>query len=161
MDQVESLCAVIQEEARVCGLLAVVLRDEQRAVVGLRPQAILSCLEQRQLLHDALSRLATQRRELIREVASAGGGEAPSVTALLPLLPTASRERMRAGLRSLRGALLEARGLERQNELLIGGGLETVSELLRALRALVPGARYGADAQLAPGTAVDRLDRRV
>jgi flagellar biosynthesis/type III secretory pathway chaperone len=156
MDGLESLCEVIGEEAHVCGVLVGVLRDEQEAIVGLRPQAILSCVEQRQVLHDALVRLAERRRALVR------GAGASSVTALLPLLAPEPRARVRARLGALRTALLEARGLERQNELLVGTGLDTVNELLGALRALVPGARYGADAQLAPlAGGTERLDRHV
>jgi flagellar biosynthesis/type III secretory pathway chaperone len=162
MTRVESLCAVIGEEVHVCVVLAAVLRDEQAAVVALRPQAILSCVEQRQVLHDALVQLAERRRTLVREEASTRGSAAVSVTGLLPLLPPDPRARVREGLAALRRALLEARSLEHQNERLVSGGLETVDELLRVLRALVPGARYGADAQLAPAAAgAERLNRHV
>ena len=64
-------------------------------------------------------------------------------------------------MRSLRRALLEARGLERQTSLLLDASLDTVGDLLRALRAHVPGARYGADAQVAGPATAERLDRRV
>lgn len=161
MDEIDGLCAVMEEEARVCGDLVGVLRDEQAAMVALRPQAILACLERHRLLHDELTRLATRRRELIGDVARAQGADADSAHAILPLLPPDPRERVRASLRHLRRALLEARGAERQNRLVAGTGLDTVSEILAALRALVPGARYGADAQLAATVASDAVDRRI
>jgi flagellar biosynthesis/type III secretory pathway chaperone len=161
MDEVDGLCAVMDEEARVCGTLAGVLRDEQVAVVALRPQAILACLEQHRLLHDELSRLSARRRALVQEVAQARGASAASATAILPLLPPDPRERLRARVRRLREALLEARRVERQNQLLATTGLDTVTEILAALRALVPGTRYGADAQLTPAAGGEGLDRHV
>ena len=42
---------------------------------------------------------------------------------------------------------IETRNLERQNAHLAGASLDTVSDLLRALRALVPGPRAGVAAQ--------------
>ena len=161
MDQVESLCAVLGDEARVCGVLTAVLREEQQAVIRLRPQAILACVEQRQALHDELTRLAGLRRALVRDVATERGAPTESATALVPLLPPDPQARLRSRVRSLRRALLEARGLERQNGLLVEASLDTVSDLLRALAGLVPGARYGADARFAPPVANDRIDRRV
>jgi hypothetical protein len=163
MDQVETLCAVLGDETRVCGALSGVLRSEQQAVVGLRPEVILACLEERQALQDELGRLATRRRELVRELAARYGTprETESASALLPLLPPAPRDRLRDGLRELRRALLEARGLERQNDRLVGAGLESVGDLLRALRALVPGARYDADARVAAPEATEQVDRRA
>jgi flagellar biosynthesis/type III secretory pathway chaperone len=145
----------------VCGALAEVLRDEQQAVVRLQPQAILACLEQRQVLQDELVRLAGLRRALVRDVASQRGASTESATALLPLLPPDPQARLRSRVRSLRRALLEARGLERQNGRLVEASLDTVTDLLRTLAALVPGARYGADAQVAPLAASERIDRRV
>jgi transposase len=162
MEQVESLCAVLGDETRVCGALAAVLRNEQRAVVGLRPEVILACLEERQGLQDELVRLVTRRRELVRDVALAyGTGDVESATALLPHLPAEPQSRVRTSVRALRRALLEARGLERQNEQLIGGSLESIGELLRALRALVPGARYDAGAQVASPPPTEQVDRRA
>lgn len=161
MTQVDDLCTLLGEETRICGELAGVLRAEQEAVVGLSPEAILSCLEQRQALQEELVHLAADRKACVRRVASAHGAAADRVTDLLPLLPPAPRAEVRGRLRGLRGALLQARGLERQNAQLVGAGLDTVDELLRTLRALVPGARYGADARVEAPTALDRLDRRV
>ena len=161
MDEVDGLCAVIDEEARLCGTLADVLRDEQQAVVELRPQAILACLERHRLLHDELSRLSARRRALVERVAHERGASAASATALLPLLAPDPRARLRDGVQRLRIALLEARRVERQNRLLVGAGIDTVSEILAALRGLVPSARYGADAQLAPPVSGDAISRHV
>jgi hypothetical protein len=165
MDEIDGLCAVMQEEAQLCGDLVGVLREEQAAMVGLRPQAILACLERHRLLHDELSRVATRRRDLLGRVARARGADAESATALLPLLPPDPRERVRASLRDLRRALLNARTAERQNRIVAGTGLDTVREILAALHALVPGARYGADAQLAPPAGREaqavQVDRRI
>lgn len=163
--QIDGLCAVMAEEARVCGTLVGVLRDEQAAMTGLRPQAILACLERHRLLHEELSRLASERRTIVERVARARGAGATSAGEILPLLPPDPRERVRASLRALRSALLEARVAERQNRVVAGTGLDTVTEILTALRALVPGARYGADAQLAPAAGPEahetRIDRRI
>lgn len=161
MDQVESLCAVLGEEARVCATLVDLLHDEQHAVVALQPGPIFACLEQRELLQAELTALAARRRALVQDAALAWGSTATSATALLPLLPPDPRARLQTELRRLRRMLLEARSMERQNALLIGSGLETTSELLLALRAFVPGARYGADAQLTPTTRGDGFDRHV
>jgi flagellar biosynthesis/type III secretory pathway chaperone len=161
MDQVDTLCAVLGDETRVCGALATVLREEQRAVVQLRPEAILACLEQRQALQDELVHLAARRRALVRDVATTRGAKTESATELLPFLPPDPQARLRARVRSLRRALLEARGLERQNGILLDASLDTVNDLLRALRAHVPGARYGADAQFAMPASTERIDRRV
>jgi hypothetical protein len=160
-EPVEALCGVLAEETRACGALAAVLRDEQEAVVGLRPEALVACLGRRQLLHDELARLATRRRALLHDLAVARGAAAESVPAVLPLLAPGPQARVRAEVRSLRKALLEARGLERQNRRLVAGSLDTVEELLRALRALVPGARYGADARVAAPSPTERLHRRA
>jgi hypothetical protein len=163
MDQVESLCAVLGDETRVCGALSGVLRTEQEAVVALRPEMILTCLEERQALQDELVRLSSRRRELVQELAAHYGAavERGSATALLPLLPPAPQDRLRAGLRTLRRALLEARGLERQNALLAGASLDSVGDLLRALRTLAPGARYDAGARVATPAATEQVDRRA
>jgi len=162
MDQFESLCSVLGDEARICSALAGVLRDEQQAVVGLHPEAIFACLERRQTLQEELLQLASLRREMVRGAASeCGAAPTESATTLLPLLPPPSQVRLRVRLRALRRALLEARGLERQNALLAGASFESAGDLLRALGALVPGARYGADARVAPPAASERVDRRV
>ena len=161
MDQLESLCAVLGDETRLCGEIAGVLRDEQRAVVDLRPQAIFACLERREVLQGELARLVERRRALVVGVAAERGTTVPSATALLPLLPAAPQARLRSRLRALRSALLEARGLERQNSLLAGASLESVGDLLRTLRALVPGARYDAEAQVAAPAAAEQIDRHA
>lgn len=161
MDQIEHLCDVLGEEARVCGDLAGVLRDEQEAVVRLRPEAILTCLERRETLQEDLLRLARERRELVEAVSSAHGRRTSRATEVLPLLPPEPQTRVRGQLQELRRALLEARGIGRQNALLLGSSLGTIGDLLRTLRALVPGARYGADAQVATPNAADRVDRRA
>jgi flagellar biosynthesis/type III secretory pathway chaperone len=162
MDQVETLCAVLDEEERVCAALVAVLRREQEAIVGLRSAGIIACLEERQLLQEELVGLAARRRQLIRGVAAAHGTGTASATVLLPVLPPDPREKLRAGLRRLRRALLEARGIERQNALLVSSSQETIGDVLRAVRALAPGARYGADAQLAASAAAsERVSRHV
>lgn len=161
MDHVERLCEVLSEEARLCGILTGVLRDEQQAVVELRPEAILACLEQRSLLAEQLAELATARRDLVRAVGEARGATPQLAIEVLPLLPPEPQTRLRGQLRELRRVLLEARGLERQNAILAGAGLENVNDILRALRALIPGARYGADARMAVPDGSDRLSQRV
>jgi flagellar biosynthesis/type III secretory pathway chaperone len=161
MDQVENLCELLDQEVRVCGALSGLLREEQQAVVGLRAEAIVACLDQRQRLQAELERLASERRALVSQVAGTRGGATDRLTEVLPLLEPAPRERLRGGLRGLRRALLEARSLEQQNALLIGSSLDAVGDLLRALRALVPGARYNRDAQVAAPSGAESLDRRV
>ncbi|TMB03273.1 MAG: flagellar protein FlgN [Deltaproteobacteria bacterium] len=143
-EQLEALCALLGEETRVCGALSGVLRDEQAAAIGLDPDGIIGCLAERRLLHEQLAQLAAARGEL------------------LPLLAPKAGERVRDGLRTLRRALLEARGLGRQNALFAAASLDGVGELLRALGGLMPGARYGADARVAArGGPTNRIDRRV
>ena len=163
MEQVESLCEVLGDETRVCDALLGVLRHEQRAVVELRPEVLLSCVEERLTIQGELERLTGQRRALVRDLADelGAGPRAGSVTALLPFLPPAPQSKVRARLRALRRTLLEARSLERQNELLVGASLEHVNELMRALAALVPGARYDRGAQLARPGAAEHVDRRA
>lgn len=161
MEQVERLVAVLGEEIRVCDAIASVLRDEQEAVVRLRPEAMLTCLEQRQVLQERLSRLATERRAVVRAVGSANGKATEHATEVLPLLPGDSQVRVRDHVQRLRGALLAARSLERQNALLIGSGLDTVGDLLRTLRALTPDARYDANAAMATVRGPERLDQRA
>ena len=161
MDHVERLCRVLNEETRLCGELAGVLREEQEAVIRLRPEEILSCLERRETIQGRLVDLARERRDVVRDLAAARGSRATRATEMLPLLPPEPQTRVRDHLRRLREALLEARGLERQNAQLVGSNLDTVTDLLRALRALVPGARYGADAEVAVPAAIEGLDRRA
>lgn len=149
MERSERLCAVLAEETVLCDALARVLRDEQLAIVQLRPEAIVTCLAEREGLQAELVRAAAQRRALVREIAGDLSGTAASAVDLLPLLPPPSRERVCDHLRRLRRALLETRGLERETAPVVGGSLDGVNEILRALRALAPGARYGADAEIA------------
>jgi hypothetical protein len=188
MDQIESLCRVLEEETRVCAVLTGVLRAEQSAVVQLRPEAIVACLEERESVQDTLASLAERRRALVRDLAdrygrptrvpaqSAGSGpeSAPaqsagsgpegaptSATALVPLLPLERQATVRSAVKGLRRALLEARGLERQNAILVGASAAHVNELLAALRALVPGTRYDSTARLDAPAPVEQVDRRA
>jgi len=161
-DQLETLCAVLGEEARACGALSGVLRDEQAAAIRLDPDAIVSSLSERRLLHERLVELAAARRSLVGSIARERGERAERVTELLPLLEPDPARRVRDGLRTLRRAVLEARGLGRQNALFAEASLDGVGELLRILGGLVPGARYGADARVAAsGGPTNRIDRRV
>jgi flagellar biosynthesis/type III secretory pathway chaperone len=161
MDHVDRLCDVLKEEARLCGILTGVLRDEQQAVVELKPEAILACLEQRTLLAERLANLATTRRDLVRAVGEERGAAPERAIEVLPLLPPEPQNRLRGELRELRRVLLEARGLERQNAILAGAGLDNVNDILRALRALIPGTRYCADARIAAPDGSDRLSQRA
>jgi hypothetical protein len=162
-DKVDALCGLLGEEARVCGTLSEILRAEQAATVGLDPEAILTCLERREVVQDELVRLAAERRSLVRALADERGTRAERVIEVLPFLPPASQDRVRGDLRRLRQALLEARGLGRQQSLVAGASLETVTDLLRALRALVPGARYGNDARIETPSSdgIEQVDRRA
>ena len=162
-DKVEALCGLLGEETRVCATLSDLLRAEQAATVGLDPEGILTCLERREVVQEELVRLAAERRTVVRALADERGGRAERVLELLPLLPPASQHRVRGDVRRLRQALLEARGLGRQQSIVAEASLDSVGDLLRALRALVPGARYGRDAQIdAPASdGVEQLDRRV
>lgn len=161
MDQVDSLCAVLSDEVRLWDEAAALLREEQRAVVALRPAPLLACLEERQALQEELLELAARRRRLVHEVAQACGTKAEKATSLLPFLPAESQTRLRGQLGELRRALLTVRGLERRQALLLGGSLDGVGELLGALRGLLPGARYDAGAQMAPPPTVEQVDRRA
>jgi hypothetical protein len=160
-EHVDALCAVLGDETRTCAALVVVLRDEQRAMVALRAEAIFSSLERRLELESELARLAERRRALVREIACACGLSAGSATGLLRQLAPALQGRLATRLRELRAALLAARALERQNALLAASSLDGLGELLQALRALAPGARYGADAQIDAPRALERVDRRI
>jgi len=161
MDRVELLCGILSEESRVCSELTGVLRQEQEAVIRLRPEAILVCLEQRNTLQDNLVKLARERRALVRAMGEEHGRTTTRASDVLSLLPAEPQSRVRGEMRQLRRALLEARGLERQNALLVGSSLDTVSELLRALRSLLPGVRYGARAEVAVPSEADTVDRRA
>lgn len=161
MERLDSLCAVLGEETEVCGALSAVLRREQEAVIALRPDAILACLQDRQALAEELEQLATQRRALVSAVARERGNDAASAGTLLANLPPDLQPALRTRLRELRHALLETRGLERQNALLVGASQESVTEILCALRTLTPGARYGANAEVDAPRARDLVDRRV
>ena len=161
MERLDSLCAVLGEETQVCGALSAVLRREQQAVIQLRPDAILGCLQERQALAEELEQLATRRRDLVSEVARERGTVAASATMLLATLPPEQQPELRAKLRALRSALLETRGLERQNALLAGASQESVTEILCALRSLTPGARYAANAEVTVPQARELVDRRA
>lgn len=158
-DDVEQLCAVLGEETRVCAALSAVLRDEQQAVVRLQADVIVDCLGRREALQQTLGSLAESRRTLVRQASARLGIETPRATELLPLLPPKPRDRLRGELRRLRGALLETRGLERQNAHLVGRSLAGVDELLAVLRAQLPGATYGADATLSAPLSADTMHR--
>src|SRR5262249_61952296 len=138
MEEVERLVAVLGEEVRVCDVLASVLRDEQEAVLRLRPEAMLTCLEQRQVLQERLTRLAAERRAVVRAVGTVRGKSTERATEVLPLLPDEPQARVREQVRRLRGALLTARRPERQNALLIGSGGATAGPPLRPARAPPP-----------------------
>ncbi|MCW5893728.1 MAG: flagellar export chaperone FlgN [bacterium] len=158
-DDLEQLCAVLDEETRVCAALSAVLREEQVAVVRLQADRIVDCLGRREALQRTLGDLAASRRSLVRTASARRGGETLQAIELLPLLPPAPRDRLRGGLRRLRGALLETSGLERQNAHLAGQSLAGVDELIAALRAQMPGTTYGADATLTSPPAPDTLHR--
>ena len=161
MERLDSLCAVLGEETQVCGALSAVLRREQQAVIQLRPDAILGCLQERQALAEELEQLATRRRDLVSEVARERGTTAASANMLLATLPPEQQPELRAKLRARRSALLETRGLERQNALLAGASQESVTEILCALRTLAPGARYAANAKVTVPQARELVDRRA
>jgi hypothetical protein len=161
MDQVESLCAVLSDEARLWDEVSGLLRQEQRAVVELRPGTLLACLEERQALQEEVLALAERRRRLVHDVARSCGTNTERATALLPLLPTANQEALRTRLADLRRSLLTARGLERQHAHLLAGSLDGVNEILGALRQLVPGVRYDAGARVAAPPMLEQVDRRA
>jgi flagellar biosynthesis/type III secretory pathway chaperone len=161
MEDIDRLCLLLDEETDVCGRLSTVLRDEQQAVVRLRPDDILTCLEQREELQGRLTALADERRRLVREVSARRGSETPQAVEMLPMLPIEPQHRVRRHLRKLRGALLETRGLERQTALLVGASLDGVQDMLRTLRAHVPGTTYGANATLDVPALPERVDRRA
>jgi hypothetical protein len=162
MDQpVDRLCAALADETALCEALTAVLRDQQAAVVGLRAATIVECVAARERLRQDLLQASGARREAVAALARALGAPATSATDLLPHLPLAARCPLETRLRALRRTLLESRSLERETARLVGTSLDGVGELLRALRAFVPGARYGADAEIATPAAPERVDRRV
>ena len=161
MDQIESLCRVLEEETRVCGVLTRVLRAEQDAVVQLRPEAIVACLEERQAVQDTLAGLAEARRAIVSDLARRFGGAASSATSLVPHLPLEQQDVVRSAVKDLRRALLAARSLERQNAILVGSSADHVNDLLAALRALVPGTRYDATARIDAPSPTEQVDRRA
>ena len=161
-DPLEALCAVLGDEARVCGALSGALRAERDAAIVLDADAIVASLAERRALNDELARLAATRRHLVRSLARARGQTAEGVTELLPLLAPEPGRRVRQQLRGLRQAVLDALSLGRQNALFAASSLDGVGEMLRLLASLQPGARYGADARVAAsGGPTNRIDRRV
>ena len=161
MEQVERLYGLLDQELDVCGELGGVLRTEQEAVVHFRAETILHCLEQRSVLQDRLAQLAEERREVVLSLAAGHATATDRVSDLLPHLPLGPRAGVRSRMRAVRAALLEARGLERQNTILARSTLDHVEDVLQALRTLVPGARYGADASLTLPTAASSLSQRA
>jgi len=155
---VNALCAMLEEEARVADALAGVLRDERQAIVALQADALLDCLARREALQEQLQVLARSRHASLAE---ASGDGPPRIVALLPALPNPAQRRVREAVRRLRRSLLVVRAGERQSRALAGASLETTAELLNGLHALRPGTRYGADARLAPPAPVESLDRRA
>ena len=161
MQQVERLVGLLDEELCVCGELGGVLRAEQAAVVRFQAETILQCVEHRTALQERLANLAAERRQVVQELTAAHAAASPHVSDLLPLLPLAPRGTVRQRMRSLRAGFLEARSLERQNALLARSSLDHVDDVLQALRGLVPGARYGADASLTVPTSAGSLSQRA
>jgi hypothetical protein len=155
---VDALCAMLDEEARVADALAGLLRDEREAVVALRADALLDTLARRAALQEQLQALAGRRHAFLAE---ACGDRPPRIVALLPSLPPPAQRRVREAVRRLRRSLLAVRAGERQSRALAGASLEITAELLTGLHALLPGTRYGADARLAPATPIESLDRRA
>jgi hypothetical protein len=121
MEEVEQLCSLLSDEARLLGEMAGLLCEERDAVGRFRTSAILACLVERQVLQDALAQVADRRRELVRDIMRARGAESERTNELLPLLPPAPQARLKTELQTLRRALLRARGLERQTAQLRGG----------------------------------------
>src|SRR5439155_27032163 len=127
MEQVTTLCEVLGEETRVCELLVDTLRREQRAVVEVRPEAVVACLAERHGLGSALAGVAARRRAAAAALGDALDARGLPASALLPLLPPEPRAHVRTRLRTVRRVLTEARGLERQNALLASASLGTVN----------------------------------
>lgn len=161
MTQVDRLCAWLGEETQLCDALAAVLRDEQQAIVGLRPAELLACVERREALSRALLAARDARQLALSDLAGAYGIDSARPEGLLARLPGGPQALVRGALGRLREALTTGRSLERQTARLVEGSLAHVQELVRSLTALVPGARYGADAELEAPAATERLDRRA
>jgi hypothetical protein len=159
--RLDRLCAAISEETARCEALLGALRDEQAAVLRLEAEAIFACVARRERLQDDLRRAGGARRAAVAEAAGAFGRSTSSAGELLPHLPLAERGPVEHRVRALRRALLESRGVERETARLVRLNLGAVTELLRGLRALVPGARYGADAEIAVPAPPERVDRRA
>ena len=70
-DPLEALCAVLGDEARVCGALSGALRAERDAAIVLDADAIVASLAERRALNDELARLAATRRHLVRSLTHA------------------------------------------------------------------------------------------
>lgn len=121
MEEVEQLCSLLSDEARLLSEVVGLLCEERDAVGRFRTSAILACLEERQVLQEALAQVADRRRELVRGIARARGAESERTNELLPLLPPVPQARLKTGLQTLRQALLRARGLERETARLRGG----------------------------------------
>jgi hypothetical protein len=121
MEEVEQLCSLLSDEARLLGEVVGLLCEERDAVGRFRTSAILACLEEHQVLQEALAQVADRRRELVRGIARARGAESERTNELLPLLPPVPQARLKTGLQTLRQALLRARGLERETARLRGG----------------------------------------
>jgi hypothetical protein len=162
MDQpIDRLCAALVEETALCEALVGVLRDEQAAVLRLQADAIVDCVARRERLQHDLVRAGAARREAVAAAAQAIGASTASASELLPHLALGDRGPVETRVRALRRTLLESRGLERETARLVRSNLGAVGDLLRALRAFVPGARYGADAEIAAPAAPERVDRRA
>src|SRR5262249_50389990 len=114
MEEVEQLCSLLRDEARLLGEVAGLLCEERNAVGRFRTSAILACLEEREVPQAARARGADGRGERVGAPRRAGGGERERTNELRPLPPPAPQARLKSGLDTLRRALLRARGLERQ-----------------------------------------------
>jgi flagellar biosynthesis/type III secretory pathway chaperone len=161
MEQVERLCGLLDEELGVCAELGGVLRVEQRAVVDMRAEAILQCLEQRAALQQRLAELAATRRGVVQALTADLDPPSTQVSELLPRLPLQRQDGVRRRMRALRAGLLEARSLERQTNILARSSLDHVDDVLQALRGLMPGARYDAGANLTLSTNVGSVSHRA
>ena len=161
-DSLAALCAVLGDEARVCGALSGVLRAERAAAIELDADAIAANVAERRTLQEQLARLAATRRQLVRSLTGEHGATGEHVTELLPLLPAESGRRVRERLRALRRAVLDARSVGRQHALFAASSLDGIGEMLHLLGSFLPGAHYGADARVAAsGGPTNRIDRRV
>lgn len=161
MEQVEQLCGVLEQELQVCSALTEVLRLEQEAIAHYRAETILQSLERRAGLQSKLATLALERQQLARTIGAQLGRVTEHVSDLVPLLTEAVGRTLRRRMRDLRTALLAARSLERQNTFLARASLDHVDDVVQALRGIMPGARYGADAALTVPAASSGLSQRA